>query len=182
MSKSKKIIRNIIIIFIFIVASMAMFNLSLSPKSAYRLAERSLHYGPSEVVQMEDFDGGKFILGKYDKWYSCVPVERELLIFWSVGSHAQGLENHKTEAINFAYGGYEGTHYFYGIRNDDSIERVELTLRNGEVYQQTEFHDGIFLITIELEESYSSRLDVREIRGYDKDDNVIYESVLIRRS
>lgn len=175
MSKIQKIIRNLVILSIFLFVFMRVFTLSFSPLTAFEITERSLHYGPSEIVHMEEYDGGKLILGKYDKWVSCTPVEREFLFFWRVKNLSLGLEKDESQVINYNYGRVDETYYFHGIINDEDIDKIEVTLGNGEVYSETEFHEDLFLLTIESEYENSSRLDFREIKSYDAHGNVIFE-------
>ena len=87
MSRNKKIIRNIVVLGILFFVFLKATGLYLIPLSAHENSERSIHYGPSEVVHIEDFDEGKYILCKYDKWISCNTVKRELLFFWRFGRY-----------------------------------------------------------------------------------------------
>ena len=119
--------------------------LYLTPISAHEYSERSIHYGPSEVVHIEDWDGGKYILCKYDKWVSCNTVKRTLLLFWRFGNQPIGFENDKTKAVDYTWGASGQYWKLYGIINDDKIKKVEITLDNGEVLTQTAFYDDLFL-------------------------------------
>lgn len=173
MTRVKKIVRNIIIIvalcFLFFIRS----GLYLSPMSAHEHSERSIHFGPSKVVHVEDFDGGKYILGKYDKWVSCNTVNKALFFFWKFGSQVIGFENDKTKVLCYTWeGSYEGIRV-YGIINDDKIKKVEITLNNGETFKTTKFYDDLFLFS--CSSNNSDNLMLKNIRAYNSDDKVIFE-------
>ena len=78
MSRKKKILRNLIILVILFFIFLKSTGLYLSPISAHKSSERSIHYGPSEIVHIEDFSRGKYILCKYNGWVSCNTVEKKL--------------------------------------------------------------------------------------------------------
>ena len=92
MNRKRKILRNGIFIAIFISFALLSGMFYIDPVAAYRGSERSIHYGPSEVVHVEDFPGGKYFLGKYDRWISCNIMQKSMGIFWSAGSYVTGTE------------------------------------------------------------------------------------------
>ncbi|WP_242831257.1 hypothetical protein [Desulfitobacterium dehalogenans] len=153
--------------------------LYLSPLSAHENSERSIHYGPSKVVHMEDFDKGKYILGKYDRWVSCNTVRKELLFFWSFGNNPIGFENDPTEIIDYTIDGFhDDDHYdfkLYGIVNDPRIKKVEIILRDGKVLTQTEFYGDLFLITWRTND-YTSDWGLEEVRGYGEGDSILFRA------
>ena len=173
MSRLNKVIRNILIIAGMLFLFFWRSGLYLSPLSAHEHSERSIHYGPSEVVHVEDFDGGKYILGKYDKWISCNTVNRELFFFWRFGNQPIGFENDKTKAVDFTWGGSYQNYKVYGIINDDKVKKIEITLDNGKVLTQTEFYDDLFLIT--WSSNVAENLNFIKIKGYDSGNNVLFE-------
>jgi hypothetical protein len=125
--------------------------LYFSPISAHESSERNLHYGPSEVVHIEDFDGGKYLLCKYDKWISCNRVDRKLWVFWSHGQSPFGRENDLTKKINYSWSSIENNSVFWGIINDKSITKVELLMEDESKLTTTEFYDDMFLLTWKME-------------------------------
>lgn len=173
MSRLKKIIRNIIILSALCFIIFIRLGFYLDPISAHESSERSLHYGPSKIVHIKDFEKGKFILGKYDKWFSCDTVNRELFFFWIFGSNSVGLENDETKAIRYT-SGYSNPYYkVYGIINDDRVKKIEITLENGDVLTRTDFYDGLFLFYWKSENSEYD--EYKELRGYDVKGNLIFE-------
>lgn len=173
MNRKKLIVRNMVIILILFFLFLNRTGLYLSPMSAHEHSERSIHYGPSKVVHVEDFEKGKHILGKYDKWVSCNTVDKKFLFLWSFGNQVNGFENDESKLIDFTWGASRRYYKCYGIRNDARIEKVEITLYNGDVYETTDFYEDLFLITWETTEEASYY--IKNIRGYDKDNNIIFE-------
>lgn len=173
MSKRKKLIRNIIVLAIFFFLSINRSGLYLSPLSAHEDSERSIHYGPSEVVHIEDFDGGKYILGKYDKWVSCNTVNRVLFFLWRFGNQPVGFEVDKTKAIDYTWG-MSGQYYMlYGIINDNKVKKVQITLDNNKTFTQADFYDDLFLFTWKTNDE--DGWDFKNIKAYDSDNNIVFE-------
>lgn len=173
MSRSKKVVRNIIVLIILFFLFLMGSGLYLSPLSAHEHSERSAHYGPSEVVHVENFDKGKYILGKYDKWVSCNTVNRELFFLWRFGSQVTGFENDKTKAIDYTWDMSRPYYKLYGIINDDKVKKIEITLNNGKIFTQTEFYDDLFLFTWRSDNNED--WNFKNIKGYDSDSNIIFE-------
>jgi sRNA-binding regulator protein Hfq len=148
--------------------------LHFTPLAAHESSERSIHYGPSEVIHIEDFKKGKYILGKYDKWVSCDTVNRVWHFFWTAGNQPIGFENDKTKAVSYTWM-LSSYNYFkaYGIINDKNVKRIEITLSNGEVLTQTDFYEDLFLLT--LESKGKENVIFKAIRGYDAEDKLVYE-------
>lgn len=171
--KGKKVLRNVIIIVFLGVLMINRGGLYLTPLAAHESSERSIHYGPSEVVHVENFKGGKYILAKYDKWISCNTVNRELLFFWRFGSQVTGVENDQSQAMTYTWGMSDQYSKVYGIINDKGITRIELTLVNKEIVETTEFYDDMFLITWERKDK--EKFNLKQIRAYDASNNVVFE-------
>ena len=168
MNRQKKIMKNLALLVVLFFLFSKIHGIFLTPLAAHEASERSIHYGPSEVVHVEDFNGGKYILGKYDKWVSCNTVNRTLFFFWRIGNQPIGFENDMTNSISFTWGQSYDNIRVYGIINDDKIVKVEITLANGEVLTQTEFYDDLFLFT------WKSAV-FESIKGFDSQGNTIYE-------
>lgn len=171
--KGKKIVRNILIVMLLAVILINRAGLYLSPLEAHESSERSIHYGPSEVVHVESFKGGKYILGKYDKWISCNTVNRELLLFWRFGNQVTGVENDKSQAMIYRWGMSDENVKVYGIINDKQIIKIEITLVNGDTIEGAEFYDDMFLFTWDNEDGQKKLL--KKIVGYDSNNNVLFE-------
>jgi hypothetical protein len=138
--------------------------------AAHKSSERSIHYGPSEVVHTEDFDGGKYYLCKYDKWVSCNTVNRTWLFFWSFGNQPTGFENDRSKPIAYTWSMSYQRNKAYGIINDDRITKVEIVFMDGSSLTETHIYEKLFLFTW-ISEEYG----FQTIKGYDKDNNLIYE-------
>ncbi len=173
MSRLKKVIRNIIVLIILFFLFLKSSGLYISPLAAHESSERSIHYGPSQVIHIEDFDDGKYILGKYDKWVSCNTVHRELFFLWRFGNQPIGIENDKTKPITYSWGSSYPYNRLYGIINDANIKKVEITLDDGRVLTQTKFYDYLFLFA--WKSPNEGNTFFKHIKGYDSDNNVIFD-------
>jgi hypothetical protein len=173
MNRLKRVIRNIIILAVLLFIFIKSFGLYLTPISAHEHSERSIHYGPSEVVHVEDFEKGKYILCKYDRWVSCNTVNRTLFFFWRFGNQATGFENDKSKALGYTWEGSYQYYKLYGIINDSSIKKIEVTLSNGAIFTQTDFYDDMFLLTWKLKDKED--LYSKSIKGYDANNNIIFQ-------
>ena len=174
MSRNKKILRNIVILAILIFIFFNISGFYLTPLSAHKNSERSIHYGPSEVIHIEDFDGGKYILCKYDKWVSCNTVNRVLFFFWRYGNQPIGFENDKTKALDYTWGMSQENYKLYGIINNDKVTKIQITLNNGKVFTETDFYEDLFLFTWKADNDDEAWW-FNNIKGYDSNDNLIFE-------
>lgn len=173
MIRLKKTLRNIMIIMVLFFILLRSVGLYLTPMGAHRASEKSIHYGPSTVIHIEDFPGGKHILGKYDKWVSANTVKKSHLLFWRFGSQVTGIENDLNKGINLTYELSEEDYLYYGIINDGRIEKIELLLDNGEVLTQTKFHENMFVFTGSGPNDKFPYIEA--VKGYDLERNLIFE-------
>lgn len=174
MTKIIKLIRNIGIIIILLILLIRIGGLHFSPVTAYEKTERSLHYGPSDIIHIEDIDGDKLILGKYDKWISFMPVKKEFIFFWKAGGHSLGMEIDDREILNYWIGMTDDTYYCYGIINDQIVEEVEISLKDGRIFRGSDFYDDLFLIKWESENDYDGWRQIN-VKAYDANGKVIFE-------
>lgn len=172
MNRTKKLIRNVIVLAALIYLLFVCSNLYLSPLSAHKHSEKGIHYGPSEIVHTENFEKGKYFLCTYDKWVSCNTVKRVLFFFWTFGSQVTGFENDTSKKLAYGWNMSDGDWKTYGIINDKAITEVEILLEDGKTLYQTEFYDHLFLFTWKDHDGY-----LKKISGYDKNGGLIYEDI-----
>ena len=175
MTRKKKIIRNLILIFIVLFVFFNTSGICLSPVSAHTFSDRRFHYGPSEIIHIEDVEDGKYFLCKFDKWISCDYIQKTMLFIWSMGSGSPtGIENDISKGFVISGGSYSGgknyRNFIYGIINNRSITRVEIVFKNGDKLTQTTFYNGMFIITWRNEKGWN----IDAVNGYDSDSNLIY--------
>lgn len=132
-----------------------------------------MNYGPSKVVHTENYEKGRYYLCMYDKWISCDTVDRFWYFFWSFGNQVTGIENDKKKALCYTWSSNNPYYKIYGIRNDKSISKVEITLDDGSVLSQTGFYEDMFLIPWKA----SGNSYVKSVRGYDKAGNIIFKEI-----
>ncbi len=175
MIKRRKLIKNILITMVLYIVLIKANGLYFTPLGAHKDSEKTAHYGPSEIVHIEDFKKGKYILGRYGKWFSCNTVNKVLFIHWRHGNQVHGFENDldKPLSYNWAYG--SGFYKAFGIINDVAISRIEIILDNGDRFQQEDFYDNMFLIHWYDQENRDYNID--GIRAYDKDENIVFEDM-----
>ena len=172
MNRQKKVIRNLILLIILFFIFINRSGFYSSPMSAHQNSERRIHYGPSEVVHIEDFEDGKYLLSKYDNSVSCNTVKRFLIFFWTL-EEPIGFHNDITKPLNYYSNNSYSNWKAYGIVNDDRIKRVEIILEDGKALTQSKFYDDLFLFTWESNDNRSQGFKI--IKGYDANYNVIYE-------
>lgn len=169
MNRQKKLMRNIVLLLILGVILFSGGPLYLDPMAAHRASERSIHYGPSEVVHVENFPGGKYYLGKYDQWISCNTVNRTLGIFWRFGSQVTGIEVNEEKPVSYTWSYSEDRRKAYGVLNDKRTKRLEVHLTDGTVLTQRVFYQEMFLLT------WTGEAEFSKIVAYDSTDAVIFE-------
>lgn len=173
MSRRKKIFCNIFIIIILSLFIMSRLGIHFTPLSAHRSSEREIHYGPSEVIHIENFENSKYILGKYDKWVSCNTVNRTLFFFWTAGNQPMGFENDKSKKVSCTWSSSYNNIKTYGIVNDEDVKKIEVLYSDGEVLTQTDFYEDLFLIIWKSKEK--KNVFIKAIRGYDASGNIVFE-------
>ncbi len=173
MNRRKRVARNILLLVVLSYLFLNVSGLHVSPTWAHEHSERSMHYGPSKVVHIENFNAGKLFLGKYDKWISCNPVLRMWLFFWRFGSSPAGYEYDSNKPLDYSWASDSGHYRLYGIVNDKSIERVEITLDDGTMISTMELYEHLFLLTWKSTEE--QELYAKSIRGYDAEGNLVFE-------
>ncbi len=176
MSRVIKTIRNLIFICILLAVFLATTGLRLTPTQAHINSERSLHYGPSELVKIYDYGNYQQLLCTYDKWVSCSTVKRELLFFWGIGGF-NVFENDKTKEIDYSYSWSKNENnsgIVYGISNNPSITKIELYTSDGIIFTQDELYDNLFYFSWQCD--YSD-FGVEKILGYNENDNLVSEII-----
>lgn len=171
MNRNRKLIRNLVFVLLLFLLFMNRTGLYITPTAAHESSERNMHYGPSEVVDVEDYDGDKYFLCKYDNWISCNRVERRFWIFWKHGQNPFGRENDLTQMLKYQWGAWENNSVFWGIRNDKSIMKVELLLDDGSKLATTYFYDDMFILTWKMAKN--------EIYGFTKVSAYNFEGELV---
>lgn len=172
MNRVKKTVLNIIAIVALFFIIISFSGLHLTPLAAHRASEHSIHYGPSEIVHIQAFTGGKYILGKYDKWISCNTIHRVGLVFWRFGSQVTGIENDPSKPVNYTFGMSQEKYRLYGIINDSKISKIEVVLKNGEVLEAS-YYDDMFMLWGNHDDFHSA-FDL--LKAYDSNNNLLLES------
>ncbi len=173
MNRIIKTIRNLIFICILLAVFLVSSGLRLTPMQAHMASEKSIHYGPSEVIKIFDHGDYQHMLSTYDKWVSCNTVERELLLFWRAGSQPIGFENDKTQTLDYSWHMSRTVSLFYGIANDTSITKIELFTSDGKTLVQDGLYDNLFYFSWEFEEQPP---EIDKIIAYNSKGEILYEN------
>ncbi|QZY54164.1 hypothetical protein [Crassaminicella profunda] len=75
---------------------------NFSAVEAHKQSERTIYYGPSEIIKTIDIENKRLFLCRYKKWFSLDEVEKEL-IKWYPGTGVTGTEIKKNEKITFSW-------------------------------------------------------------------------------
>lgn len=171
MSRTKKITRNCLIIIAFLLFYLYSADVYLTPLSAHKVKESSQHYGPSEIINIQNYNNGKgkYLLCKYGDWVSIDGIDKSMLFFWKY-TNSLCFQIDKSKAIDFCQNHSTEEEYVFGIVNDSAITKVEAILNNGNSFTQDTFYDGLFIIIWPEEIS----VFLINLNGYDKDGNIIY--------
>lgn len=174
MNRKQKIIRNTIILIGFSFLLFTRSYLYLDPMTAFRSSERSNHYGPSEVVYMESFPGGKYIVGRYEQWISQFEINRVFGIFWRIGNGHTGIEIKENQPLTYVLSQSDYGFRVYGIITDSKIAKIEVYTLDGSILTQSDFHEGLFIL------SWEEDAEFRKIMAYDASGAVIFEEERLR--
>ena len=174
MNRKQKIIRNTILLIGFSFVLFTRSYLYLDPMTAFRSSERSNHYGPSEVVYMESFPGGKYIVGRYEQWISQSEINRVFGIFWRIGNGHTGIEIKENQPLTYVLSQSDYGFRVYGIITDSKIAKIEVYTLDGSMLTQSDFHEGLFIL------SWEEDAEFRKIMAYDASGAVIFEEERLR--
>jgi hypothetical protein len=176
MTRSKKIMRNIIILLGLWILFMMMGGVYFDPMQAHEQSERSVHYGPSTVVGIVEHNGDKHMLCRYDNMVSCDTVKRFCYFFWEHGRSPIGFENDGSKSLKYTWSYANHEYKVYGVINDNRISKVKVIAYKGKVYSQMKFYDGIFAIFWNGDGDYNQGL--QKITAYDDDGKVLFSEEL----
>lgn len=172
MNRKKRLIRNLIVLAILIPILINRFGLYLTAEGAHKASERSIHYGPSEIIHVKDLGSKKLFLCKYDKWISCNTSKRALGLFWQFGNQVTGVENKTEQPFTYTWNGGSSGMVIYGIINDPSIIEIRLVYSDSTIIIDT-FYEDMFMHTWDsLDNS-----DYPNVQGYNSSGELVYESM-----
>jgi hypothetical protein len=181
MTRLKKTIRNLLLIAVLLFLFMKLNGLYFSPVEALHTSERDLHYGPSEIVHSFDHGNSRYFLTRYQDMISCSPIDRFLGVFWRYGA-GHGIEIKKERPLFTSYQSNEEEWLVFGIRNDPSIVRVEIEVKNAEgeteIYSSDTFYEDMFNIMWEGENDNDVLLSeiFVGLKAYDDRGIIVYDS------
>ncbi|KMK75855.1 hypothetical protein [Alkalihalobacillus pseudalcaliphilus] len=146
----------------------------LSPENTLRYSEKSMHYGPSDIIDERKVNSSIIYLSTYKDWFSASHVERKWGIFWQ-HRNGGGIKKNSEEAITHIFGssfkGEPAISYMGGYVSDPEIDVIEVELDH-ETLQEPVNDQQLFLVVWKGGRSYEV---LRSYRGLNEEGDVLYE-------
>ncbi|MGI6226784.1 MAG: hypothetical protein ACOYJ1_11080 [Peptococcales bacterium] len=191
MKKKKKIIINLLIIGFSLLVYMIVTGAGFTPAMAHKRQERTINYGPSQIVKVVEKGASRFFLGQFNGYYSCSMVERGRLGLWYGARKGMwGMEIKEDKPINFHHLYiYDDNQtfdelYVYGVINDERVKRIKLEfyLDDGGSKLETltieigadEIFDNMFFSIIE-KKGMKEYVVQKSIRAFNEAGQLIFE-------
>lgn len=184
MTKSSKIFRAIIewiIAFVLVIICVNFYSLNFTPFQAFRNSERTINYGPSEIIKELDKNGTKIYLARYKNWISSQVIERQWGTWRFSGGNVTGTPINYKEKITYSFGGSAETDNkylwdLYGYVNDTKINKVILQVKRNDKTESFEYKiDKSNMFIFYWVDNNGGQSTLTKIIGMDKDNNTIYE-------
>ncbi|MHC1684546.1 MAG: hypothetical protein AB6733_16655 [Clostridiaceae bacterium] len=152
-----------------------------TPLQVFKYGERTINYGPSEIVKEEDLDGIKIYLAKYKGWYSAQAIKKNLITWSYVNGSPSGTPINTDEKINYNYGSTavddkKMFSIFYGYVNDKNIVKVILDVKREDQVESKEYEiddNKMFVFGWFNNEGTISMFS--RLIGVDKNGDIVYE-------
>lgn len=153
---------------------------SFTPLQAFRNSERTMNYGPSEIIKEVDMDDVKIYLARYKNWFSCQPVKKNLITWATEGGCVTGVPINSNEKINYYWFGSsiksnKFLNSLFGYVNDPSIAAVTVEAERGGKVESFHYKLDNSKMFIFYWFDTDGKLFYRKITGTDKMNNIIYE-------
>ncbi|MUK88577.1 DUF5044 domain-containing protein [Ornithinibacillus sp. L9] len=182
-----------LVLIFFVVKDSSYLNYyHLSPIKAHEQSERTFYYGPSEIIEEFDFGDIRIYLAKYKDWFSANTVTKYAGVFWQPGSHVNGFKIEEEEDISYTWSSSKINEElmlmkYYGIVTNPKIDKVELDVTVGYVWDEEVPEDDIETLSESLDDHRMFLFHWNEnednylalaLRGLDEKGNIIYEENL----
>jgi len=189
--RKRQILIQIVLIIFFGLVLFDRSRLYRTPEQFLRANEKGLHYGPSDKILVEEeySNGDLLVIGKIgDDALSIGEGKRKMFFFW--GMPGGGFTGYRpiSEDKDVMAEYLERFHAVAGLTDNKDIKEVEFKLYCGRDHAATERaevdDEGFFMIYLDdgLIEKYREDDNFvwfypLEIKGFDKDGNMIYEEL-----
>jgi hypothetical protein len=154
---------------------------SFTPLQAFKNSEKTMNYGPSEIIKELDKDNVKIYLAKYKNWFSAQAFERNLITWKFAGGSVSGTPINFNEKLTYSYSGAtlkdnKFLWNLYGYVNDINITKVRLQVKRGDKTESLEYQlDKSNMFIFSWFNNNGEQSTFTKIIGLDKDNKVIYE-------
>ncbi|WP_130862930.1 hypothetical protein [Bacilliculturomica massiliensis] len=145
MNRKKALIRNLALTAGCTLLIYTVSGFFFVPESAFRVSERSSHYGPSEIVCVGDAGSAQYFFGSFENYISLTEIKRYYLpVLWTIGNQYLGHRRDLSQALDPQYSSHvlsDGLSsagagrrvIVYGYVNDPSVTLLELNYGDGHV-------------------------------------------------
>lgn len=169
-------------ILLILVCSKILFPGSFTPLKAHEQSEKSVYYGPSDVIKTVDLGREKIYLCRYKDWFSESTVRRKIIKWYPVNYPVGHPIDYSKQLTFNAYTSRSTENSkpitkIYGYVNDPKIKTIILEDKNKEkilTYILDESKMFIFYWDEVTQENKTTYL-----KGLDSDGNVIYEEEVV---
>lgn len=126
MSLRKKLLRNLVLLFLSALFLLSAAQFHLTPTAAYRAAERGYHYGPGTVLEEFTVDGDVYFYDRYRHLRAISKISRDGL-FWRNGGHRYTFDPAESPRFRFCTDVRDnGTRFYFFCRTDPQVAAVTM--------------------------------------------------------
>ncbi|EGT0697021.1 TPA: hypothetical protein ACY4SF_001931 [Clostridium perfringens] len=179
--KYSAIIEWFLAIILILICSKIIFPGSFTPLKAHEQSEKSVYYGPSNIIKTIDLGKEKIYLCKYKDWFS-IDIIRKGLIKWHPVNYPAGYPIDYSKQVTFntytskPIKNSEPIAKIYGYVNDPQIKNIVLEDNNNKIISNYELDENkMFILT---SHTNNEKNKANYIKGLDTNGNIIYEEEL----
>lgn len=181
-NKIRSIIEWVIaVVLVIICFKYSIFSFGqISPIKAFIQSERTFYYGPSEIVNTIDLNGGKIYLCKYKDWFSANTVAKGLFFWHSQGDVAgTAIDYAKQVSYTWSTSTIKDNRLMkvYGIVNDPDISTIQIESMNEENSMSFPIDETKMFIFYWNEADEENNL--KYLKGMNNNGEVIYEEKIL---
>lgn len=170
----------IAIVLIMLCRNFSIFSYgSLSAIRAHEKSERTLHYGPSDIIRSIDLDDAKIYLCRYKDWFSISTVKRGLVMWYPGGGGVEVIDYSKQ--VSYSWGTSDIKENMitkiYGYVSDSDIDTIIITDENKTNKAKYVLDESRMFIFHWNDNEQKNK--IQYLRGLNEDGNVIYEEDIV---
>ena len=170
-----------IIAVVLVIICVNFYSIRFTPLQAFRNSEKTMNYGPSEIIKKLDKGGTKIYLARYKNWISSQVIESQWGTWRYSGGSVTGTPINYKEKITYSWCGSAETDNkylwdLYGYVNDTKINKVILQVKRNEKTESFEYQlDKSNMFIFSWVDNKGGQSTLTKIIGMDKDNKSVYE-------